>query len=304
MTAGTTALIGVDWGTTNLRAYRLAVDGRVLDSQSTTDGLMNVHPGGFPDALMQAIGDWTGEGMVPVLLSGMVGARQGWREAPYVVAPAGLEDIVDGLIDVPDAPNGLDVRIVPGVIDAAGVPDVMRGEETQILGLDEEAVAGPICLPGTHSKWVAVDAGRIVRFATFMTGEVHGLMRRQSILARTMPDGVDTPHDPSAFARGVARSAEPGGLLHHLFGLRSLALDGALATEEGPSYLSGLLIGHELRAAPALIDRSGPVTLVGSAGLADRYAEALALLDRPVRRAPPDVAARGLARIAMTRGLP
>lgn len=293
------ALIGIDWGTTNLRAFRLAADGTVLEAREAPGrGLMHVAAGGYPVALAEVLGGWADEGL-PVLAAGMVGARQGWHEVPYVPAPAGLDDLAAALFAVPDAPGGLDVRIVPGVIDRAGVPDVMRGEEAEILGLAEAETEGSVCLPGTHSKWAAVEAGRIVRFATFMSGEVYGLMRARSILARTMPDDGDhDAHDPAAFARGVARSGEAGGPLHHLFGARTLALTGDLAEGAGPSYLSGLLIGAEIRAAAALTDRPGPVTLVGAAGLVERYADALALLDRPVRRAAPDAAARGLARIA------
>lgn len=299
----TPALIGIDWGTTNLRAFRLAADGTVLEAREAPGrGLMNVAAGGYPAALAEVLGGWAeakGGAGLPVLAAGMVGARQGWHEVPYAPAPAGLDDLAAALFPVPDGPGGLDVRLVPGVIDRTGVPDVMRGEEAEILGLAEAETEGPICLPGTHSKWVAVEAGRIARFATFMSGEVYGLMRARSILARTMPeDGDHDAHDPAAFARGVARSGAPGGPLHHLFGGRTLALTGDLAEGAGPSYLSGLLIGAEIRAAAALIDRPGPVTLVGAAGLVDRYADALALLDRPVRRAAPDAAGRGLARIA------
>jgi 2-dehydro-3-deoxygalactonokinase len=176
--------------------------------------------------------------------------------------------------------------------DEAGVPDVMRGEETQILGaLDDLPDSALVCLPGTHSKWARVERGRITGFSTCMTGEMYAVMKAHSILGRMMEEG---PADPDAFADGVRRSGEPGGLLHHLFGVRTRGLTGELAAAAAASYLSGILIGHELRAARASADR---VHFLGAAALTDRYLAAARLLEVDARALDPDSAVRALFRL-------
>ena len=180
----------------------------------------------------------------PVVMSGMIGSRQGWVEVPYAACPAGLDEIAAGMRKV--AWNRGEAWIAPGLTcrDEAGIPDVIRGEETQILGVLDQLGAGrhTICLPGTHSKWVEVENSRIVRFSTHMTGEAFAVFKAHSILGRMMKDGVT---DQDAFADGVRRSADGGGMLHHLFGVRSRGLFGELQESASASYLSGLLIGHE-----------------------------------------------------------
>jgi len=296
-----TALVGIDWGTTSFRAYRLAADGGVLERRVAAAGILSVEPGGFPDALRREVGDWleaAGSG-VPVLLSGMIGSRQGWREAPYATCPAGLDDIASALAVV-EAPGLPAIRIVPGLSlrSPDGVPDVMRGEETQLFGLDLGAGRHTVCLPGTHSKWATVADGRIEGFATAMTGEVFAVLRGHSILGRLMPapNGAPAAFDTAAFDRGLAAAARPGGLLHHLFAVRAHGLFGDLDAPALPDYLSGLLIGHEVR---ALGRTDGPVHLVGSVALCDRYARAL---PGAIRHGE-DAAAAGLHRIARTAGL-
>ena len=172
--------------------------------------------------------------------------------------------------------GGLDVRLVPGVIDRAGVPDVMRGEEAEILGPRRGRDRGP-GLPARHPFQMGRGGGRPDRPVRHLhERRVYGLMRARSILARTMPeDGDHDAHDPAAFARGVARSGAPGGPLHHLFGARTLALTGDLAEGAGPSYLSGLLIGAEIRG------RGRPDRSTGSGDARRRRRS-----DRPLRRRP------------------
>ncbi|MGG5822243.1 2-dehydro-3-deoxygalactonokinase [Falsiroseomonas sp. HW251] len=289
-------MIGVDWGTTSLRAYRLGAGGAVTDRLDRPGGILTVPEGGFPAALREAIGAWLAAGETRILLCGMVGSRQGWVEAPYLRCPAGPEEIAAATVAIPF--DGAEIRLVPGLTteDASGVPDVMRGEETKLIALaDRLGAAGAIaCMPGTHSKWARLEAGRVATFTTHMTGEAFAAISQNTILARTSIEGPDVP---AAFARGVERARQPGGLLHHLFGARTLHLMDRLRQEETRSYLSGLLIGHEIAAAVAETGAT-QVELVGAEGLASLYAEALALHGVAVRRHDPDLVAAGLHHVA------
>jgi len=191
--------------------------------------------------------------------------------------------------------TGAEVGLVPGVIgpDAAGVPELMRGEETAAMGmLDACGDAGLVCFPGTHSKWIQLTDGRIVSFTTYMTGEIYSALRECTILERTMTTGSSI--EDSAFRDGVARSADSGGMLHHLFGVRTLTLMGQLQEEASASYLSGLLIGHEVRAA---MPPGGIVHLVGAAPLCELYAKAAEACGGAATVEVEDAEARGLAAI-------
>ena len=218
-------MIAVDWGTSSFRAYRLAPDGATLDRRDAPRGIMQVEDGRFADVLRDAVGPWLAEGESRVLLGGMIGSRQGWVEVPYVPCPAGAAELARGLTPVPF--EGATVLLLPGVSStgADGVPEVMRGEEAQILGELDRIGAGLACLPGSHSKWVRVSDGQVAGFTTHLTGEAFAALRQHTILGRLMVDG---PEDALAFRQGVARSGEAGGLLHHLFGVRALGLMGAL----------------------------------------------------------------------------
>jgi 2-dehydro-3-deoxygalactonokinase len=223
----------------------------------------------------------------------MIGSRQGWREAPYLPCPAGPAEIAAALVEIPF--DGADILLVPGLTDrdASGTPEVMRGEETQLAGvLDEIGTDGTACLPGSHSKWARVAEERIAGFSTYLSGEMFAALRGHTILGRMMRDA---PADPAGFDRGVARSGEPGHLLHHLFGVRTLGLFGRLGEDAAASYLSGLLIGHEVRAA--LSAGGGPVHLVGAAPLCALYSRAIADCGGTSVTHGEDAAARGLARI-------
>jgi 2-dehydro-3-deoxygalactonokinase len=299
-------MIGVDWGTSSLRAYRLAPDGAVLDRLDEPGGILTVAQGGFPAALQAAIGPWLAAGETRVLLCGMVGSRQGWAEAPYLRCPAGPAEIAAATVPLPFP--GAEARLVPGLTttDAEGVPDVMRGEETKLVALAALAPDALACLPGTHSKWARLEAGRVAGFTTHMTGEAFAALSQHTILARTAVPGADSP---AAFARGLARAGQGGGLLHHLFGVRSLHLMGKLPAEETLSFLSGLLIGHEVRAAlaqaaPRQVEPTAArqVELAGAAGLAALYDQALRAAGVAVRRHDPDLVAAGLARIGRSLG--
>ncbi len=293
-------MIGIDWGTTSFRAFRVGRNGEIRDRRAGPKGILNVPDGRFGDTLREEIGPWLAAGEDRVLLSGMIGSRQGWKETPYLPCPAGPEELAAALVDI-----GFDwasVKLVPGLsgVDDAGVAEVMRGEETQVLGVPLLLRDGGIaCLPGTHSKWVRVEGGRIVSFTTHMTGEVFAALRGHTILARMMRDG---PSDGAPFDAGVVRSAEPGGLLHHVFGVRALALAGRLTESEAPSYLSGILVGHEVRAALAQAETAGTdrtvVQVIGAPDLTMLYAKAITACGGYAERHDGEAAARGLALVA------
>jgi 2-dehydro-3-deoxygalactonokinase len=293
-------MIGVDWGTTSLRAYRIAAGGAVLDRLDRPGGILTVPAGGFAGALAEAIGPWLSAGETRVLLCGMVGSRQGWVEAPYLRCPAGPAEIAAATIPVPF--DSAETRLVPGLTteDSHGIPDVMRGEETKLVALADALGGGAhlACLPGTHSKWARIEAGRIAHFTTHMTGEAFAALSQHTILARTSTEGPDRPE---AFARGVARARQGGGLLHHLFGARTLHLMDRLEPAETRSFLSGLLIGHEIVAALAETGATR-VELVGAAGLAALYADALRLSGVAVRSHDPDLVAAGLHHVGRSLG--
>ena len=209
---------------------------------------------------------------------------------PILVILPGM--IAAALIDIPF--DGASVKLVPGLCDrdASGTPEVMRGEETQILGvLDRIGTDGLACLPGSHSKWARLAEGRVTAFRTYMSGEVFAALRQATILGRMMTDG---PTVAAAFDRGVARSADTGHLLHHLFGVRSLGLMHRLTDDESASYLSGLLIGHEVHAA---LPTGRLVHLVGAAPLCTLYARAIASCGGNAMIEDSEAACRGLARI-------
>jgi 2-dehydro-3-deoxygalactonokinase len=293
-------MIAVDWGTSSFRAYRLDEGGAILARRESPRGIAGVPAGRFPQVLAEEIGDWLGGRRETVVLCGMVGSRQGWVEVPYCECPAGAPEIAACLHPV--ELEGAAAYIVPGVsgFDTAGVREVMRGEETQVLGaleaLPEEAA---VCLPGTHSKWVRVRRSQIVGFSTHFTGETFAVLKAHSLLGRMLEDGAP---DEAAFLAGVARSAEPEGLLHHLFGVRAKALFGELSGAGGGEYLSGLLIGHELRNALAGV-RAAPVFLLGAPGLVARYALALRALGAEPRALDAESAVNGMKLLARARGL-
>jgi 2-dehydro-3-deoxygalactonokinase len=285
-------MIGIDWGTSSFRAFRIGADGTVTARIDRKLGILHVSPGGFEDALREAVAPWLAEGETRMLLSGMVGSRQGWREAAYLPCPAAPATLAGALLPIPFA--DATVLVVPGLSDTdeSGTPEVMRGEETQIAGvLDQLGTQALVCLPGSHSKWARVQDGRIVSFRTYLSGEAFAAIRGGTILGRMMQDA---PPDPDAFASGLARAAGPGHLLHHLFGVRTLGLAGALADISSASYLSGLLIGHEVRAALA---GAPSVHLIGNATLAALYATAIESAGATAIILAEDAAASGLARI-------
>src|ERR1700722_936323 len=287
-------MIGVDWGTTSFRAFRMTADGTIRDRRSSLRGILNVPDNRFADTLRDEIGPWLAAGETNVLLSGMIGSRQGWKEAPYLPCPAGAPEIASALVGIEF--DWAQVKLVPGLsaTDEAGVAEVMRGEETQVVGgLEAMGGSGLACLPGTHSKWVRVEDRRITGFTTHMTGETFGALRGYTILGRMMRDG---PSNGAPFDAGVRRCGDPGGLLHHIFGARAEVLAGRLAETDAAAYLSGILIGHEVHAA--LAGRQGVVVhVIGAAELTALYARAISAYGGFPERHDGEAAARGLALI-------
>lgn len=288
-------MLAIDWGTSSLRCYRLDREGGIVESRSSAKGILAIKGGKFAQALEAEAGDWIAAGEAPIVMSGMIGSRQGWAEAPYAECPAGLGEIAAGMKEVRwGSHRGW---IAPGLTcrDESGVRDVMRGEETQILGVIDEL--GPdehrICLPGTHSKWALVRDGRIERFGTYMTGEVYAVLKAHSILGRMM--SAEQP-DEAAFLEGVARAGTPGGLLHHLFGVRARGLFGEIGDKSSASYLSGILIGHELRSA--LREGGRRFHLLCAPQLAALYETAARAVGTEAVALDPNAAVRGLFRLA------
>jgi 2-dehydro-3-deoxygalactonokinase len=255
---------------------------------------MAISGGDFAAALDEITRDWHDAADREIVMSGMIGSRQGWVEVPYAACPAGLDEIAAGMRKV--AWERGEVWIAPGLTcrDDAGVPDVIRGEETQILGIVDQLGAGrhTICLPGTHSKWVEFENGKIMHFSTHMTGEAFAVFKAHSILGRMMKDGVT---DRNAFADGVRRSADAGGMLHHLFGVRSRGLFGELQETASASYLSGLLIGHEIHAAGI---NGQTVHLLCTPQLADVYRQALDVLGMESSTLDSNAVTKGLFALA------
>ncbi|WP_288456628.1 2-dehydro-3-deoxygalactonokinase [uncultured Sphingomonas sp.] len=260
-------VIAVDWGTTNRRAYRLAADGRVLAAVRDDRGILSLAPADYPAAvaaLRVRLGD------APVLIAGMAGSTRGWREAPYVDAPADLAALAGGVV-----PVAHDVAIVPGVALRGPRHDVMRGEEVQALGAVAAGLAprdALFCQPGTHNKWIAVADARIHRFATAMTGELFALLRTHGILSG-MLDAAAV--DGAAFRDGVARGAGATDLLDAVFEVRARVLLGALSPGDAASFASGVLIGADVGARGDLAGRT--VHLLASGPLAALYAAAIGL---------------------------
>lgn len=290
-------LIGVDWGTTRLRAALIGDGGAVLDARETDEGLLALGPGLFEPALARVVADWSArDGALPIVCSGMVGARTGWIEAPYVACPADAAGVAQAVLALDTTRLGR-VHFIPGVRQA---DDVMRGEETQVFGaLAMDCGDGLYVLPGTHSKWIHIERQRIARFATMMTGDVFAALKGHTILAASM--GAEA--GDAGFARGLAMARQlddAGDLIAKLFRLRVAALDGALSPADGAGALSGLLIGAEFLHMARGAER---IVLIANDALAARYEEAAAFFGMAATRAPAHCAAQGQFVLAYAAGL-
>ncbi len=296
------ALIGIDWGTSSLRAFLIGSNGEVIDKVSSSEGIMNVEGRDFEAVFEKLIRDWDYAHGLPVLASGMITSRNGWVETPYERVPLDAADLARALVPHRTA-RGVDLRFITGVTtDHRAGPDVMRGEETQIIGASALGMSdGTFVMPGTHSKWIRVTDGKIEDYATYMTGEIYAALKGHTILGVLMEDG---PFDAQGFEFGVKSGLENGSsLLHDLFHVRTLPLMGRIKENQVADYLSGILIGTEIKAAKDRGDATDRVTIVGRNDLTDRYATALTLAGIKSQGAPDDVVAMGHFLIAQSAGL-
>jgi 2-dehydro-3-deoxygalactonokinase len=297
-------LVALDWGTSSLRAWLLDANGAIRDEAEAPLGILKVPGGNFDAVFRQFVEGWIPAGATAAIASGMIGSRQGWAEAPYVGCPADESALAAGLITIPTS-LPIPLRIIPGVsrVDADGIPDVMRGEETQIIGDAPASGRRLYVLPGTHSKWALAEDGRITWFATYMTGEAFAVLTENSILGRLM-DGDGRAPNADAFRRGLAiGAAAGGGLLRRLFSVRTLGLFGEIEPNALGAYLSGMLIGAEVadaRATVAAATGAAPdsVTIIGGTELSERYADAIDAAGLASQIAPADTTLKGLWRLA------
>lgn len=265
-------LLGCDWGTSSFRLMVLGADGKILQQQSSQQGIASLAPAQqvhYLQAQITLLDESYRD--LPLLLCGMAGSSIGLHNTGYLDCPSNRLRLAQALVPLDD--NTLFARLVPGVryITADGHWDVMRGEETQVLGwLAETGWQGQaqLCLPGTHSKWVNVDQGQITRLRTALTGELFATLKQHSILVQ----GEQTTSE-TWFLNGVERSLENPNIGHTLFSTRSLTLAQKMKPDTAASYLSGLLIGAEIQ---PLLDKIQTTHLIGAPSLTHWYAEALA----------------------------
>lgn len=276
MSAGR-AFIAGDWGTSNSRFMLCDAQGRRLDLRKGPGAAES--RGRFAEVFDTATRDWHREGPLQAVLCGMVGSAIGWLEMPYLPCPADLGE----LADEPGSPRE-GVLLVPGMrcTNPLGAPDVMRGEETQLLGaltLSPALASGRqlVCLPGTHTKWASLHDGVLQEFLTAPTGELFGVLCEHSVLVREKSTPVE--HRDAEFERGLAEAAKhPGLLLHQVFQARSLRLDKQLTAEGAASWASGLLVGADVGGALGLFgahDPTEPVHVIGAPRLVQSYSQAL-----------------------------
>jgi 2-dehydro-3-deoxygalactonokinase len=274
--------VAVDWGTSNVRAWGITSENEVAFTAASDKGMSRLARDAFPAALDDLIGTHV-TGPLEVVICGMAGARQGWLEAPYLETPANLNELSRGAVRPQGADLRLAPRILPGVCQRAdGREDVMRGEETQLLGLLHlhAGFSGAAVLPGTHSKWVEIRDGHIVRFETAMTGELYELLARHSVLRHSLVGDLDGPARDQGIAEGLeAGLANPELLTSRVFRARSAALLSGKGADWCSGYLSGLLIGSEVAGHRDWLG-DGAVPLIGSAHLSRLYAAALERIGR------------------------
>ena len=300
-------LIALDWGTSSFRGYLMTSDGDVLDSFANGQGILHCDGQSFEAVLEESAGNWMDQyPHAPVIACGMISSRQGWIEAPYLKCPAGLAEFAQQLISL-DLKRNRKIWFVPGAMyrSASNIPDVMRGEETQILGrVGRERKRFSFVMPGTHSKWVVVEDGKLSWFTTFMTGELFAILLNHSILGRLMEEG---PHDGQAFQEGLAAAKQAArrgkGVMNLLFSVRSRGLFKEIASTGLKAYLSGILIGAEVAEASPEMTADVDVQLIGDKQLIQFYQEALIFFGWSSEPLFADLAARGLLNISKSAGL-
>lgn len=295
--------VAVDWGTSNLRAWGIGADGAVVFERSSEKGMGKLSKEEFAPALLELVGhEGDQQPDLEIVVCGMAGAKQGWLEAPYVEAPADLGALYQNAVHPEVSGTKLKVSILPGVCQRGGDENVMRGEETQLLGLASvrEGYAGIVCMPGTHSKWAKLNGTRIEHFSTAMTGEMFEVLRTHSVLRHSLNGALDGPERSDGFLAGATDGLErPEQLLGMLFRVRA----GSLLSGRQPAwcagYLSGLLIGTEIASNRHLIGDAA-VPLIGSPVLCELYRQVLGMIG--ARGEPQDATQIVLAGLKAARG--
>ncbi|CAM3492456.1 2-dehydro-3-deoxygalactonokinase [Klebsiella grimontii] len=266
----TSRYIAIDWGSTNLRAW-LYQDDQCLESRQSAAGVTRLN-GESPAAVFSEITRGWRDGATPAVLAGMVGSNVGWKVAPYLPVPVDFSAIGQQLTSVGDK-----VWIIPGLsVSRDANQNVMRGEETQLLGARMIAPSSVYVMPGTHCKWVQADRQQINDFRTVMTGELHYLLLRHSLVGAGLPEQVSAP---GAFNAGLERGLHSPDILPRLFEVRASHVLGSLPREQVGEFLSGLLIGAEVATLSERF-RDPQVTIVGGEALANRYQQALSAIGR------------------------
>jgi 2-dehydro-3-deoxygalactonokinase len=276
MPAASPQFAAVDWGTSNMRVWLMACDGTVLGETRGEEGLTRVQDRKFEGVLEAKLAALGAPLALPVIICGMAGSKQGWVEARYVETPASLSKVTRNAVKVSHANR--DIRILPGIShNDADAPSVMRGEETQLLGLPSHEGNRTVCMPGTHCKWVKLEGSKVASFATYLTGELFHLFSTASLLKHSVDPAEKTePEHPDFLATCAKMLADPGDLTANLFAIRAAGLIQGLTPDCASARLSGLLIGSEIGSARKRFpDRT--LTLVRSGRLGRLYEAALAL---------------------------
>lgn len=289
--------VAVDWVTSSFRLWLMSASGKVLGERRSDEGMTTAARTGFAPVLQSHLDALGAAADLPVVICGMAGARQGWVEAGYIDTPAHLTDILNGAVVV--SGQAREILILPGIAQRdAAAPDVMRGEETQLLGALGLNAPGEalVCMPGTHSKWVKVRGGTVERFATFMTGELFNTILSHAVV------GAEEAVDGDAFRAAVAAAfAAPALSANLLFRVRSRQLLFGGSAQAARETISGTLIGVELAAGLAEREQGAPVTLIASGRLQRLYQMALEALSIPLDAVDAEEAVRrGLAGAAAT----
>ncbi len=267
------SFVAIDWGTSSFRGWLMSADGTPLAETRGNEGMLHCLTSGFEPVLLAHLQALGAPDHLPVLICGMAGSRQGWAEAPYLGTPTRLDALHEGAIRIR---HSRDIRILPGLSQPDPArPDVMRGEETQLLGATEPDFTGMVCIPGTHSKWISIEGGRVVAFTTYMTGELFAVLSKHSILAHAV-DSDGHAAAGEAFRAAVAASrAAPADLTAALFRVRAAQLLGFDPHSDGAARLSGTLIGIEVAGALAHHPADQPLRLIGAGDLCRLYESAL-----------------------------
>lgn len=299
-------LIALDWGTSSLRAYLFDREGQLIEHRASALGVQKIQQNRFLEALESLCGAWLSEHpQATVIACGMIGSQQGWRDAGYRQCPIGVDELGAELCRADDL-LGRPFRIVPGLMmDPQRRADIMRGEETQILGLPADYGQGQavLVMPGSHCKWVELRDGFVTGFQSYLTGELFEAIAAHTIVGRLFP-AIRPEHDEAAFAAGLqAVRSEPQSLTAWLFSVRAQGITGVRPAPALPSYLSGLLIGAELNSALLQFRGVSRVTLIGDAQLCARYEQALELFGITAIQAADELASKGLFRLAARAGL-